>query len=345
MPNNTSPHRASFLITESSIPRRSSSIRNSSTKTTSTTTSRRRSSVTAMTASSRAKVKQQQFDTTDKRNSVKRTSPGNHAEPNSARNRRLLAELVSENDNQSTMQQEDDNMWKELLHIKKRLQKLEVKNDGDEDHVDDMFSSTTSSSTTTTLRTPTSVPAQQQLPQRTTVHQRRLEEAFRQFEQQQPPMSPLVRTMANVVSETITMNQRLWASIPKDLDARSLVALQKSSDHQLKELTMALQQMSAPLAPPSPPTTATITATPYYTNHHHHQRYYQQQQNTNIPRYASSYHAGVSPAIRPTKVAGILDYPPQQDYLASPPSSSSMTTRSSPRYHLEPRYSHLLYGG
>ncbi|KAI7875427.1 hypothetical protein K492DRAFT_173371 [Lichtheimia hyalospora FSU 10163] len=340
MPNNTSPRRASFLVTESSLPRRSSSIRNSNTKATADTTSRRRSSITAMTASSRAKLKQQQNDTTDKRNSlVKKTSPRNHAEPNSAKNRRLLAELVSENDNQSTIQ-EDGTMWKELLHIKERLEKLEVKSDDD---ADDRLSSTTSSSTATTLRTPTSVPAQQQpmqTPQRTTVHQRRLEEAYRQFEQQQPPMSPLVRTMANVVFETINMNQRLWASIPKDLDARSLVALQKSSDHQLRELTIALQHMSTPLAPPSPPTTATTTPPSYYT-HHHHQPLHYHQHNSHLPRYASSYHGGMSPAIRPTKVAGILDY----DYLASPPSSSSMTTRSSPRYQLESRHSHLLYGG
>lgn len=152
-----------------------------------------------------------------------------------ARRRRSMPPLQQ----QQQQQQEnggDDEFWKELVDIKSRLQKLEIT----KHHVVDDKSCSSSTTTASSIHTPPAMPSSP----RVTVHQKRLQDALALLGQQQP--GPLAKSMSVVVHETIAMNQKLWAAIPHDLntDARSLVAMQKSSDIQLRELTESLYLMA-----------------------------------------------------------------------------------------------------
>ncbi|KAJ8660845.1 hypothetical protein O0I10_003489 [Lichtheimia ornata] len=148
-----------------------------------------------------------------------------------ARRRRSMPPLQQQQENGG-----DDEFWKELVDIKSRLQRLEI----NKHHVVDDKSCSSSTTTASSIHTPPAMPSSP----RVTVHQKRLQDALALLEQQQP--GPLAKSMSVVVNETIAMNQKLWAAIPHDLntDARSLVAMQKSSDIQLRELTESLYLMA-----------------------------------------------------------------------------------------------------
>ncbi|CDH58806.1 predicted protein [Lichtheimia corymbifera JMRC:FSU:9682] len=162
----------------------------------------------------------------------------------------------------------DDEFWKELVDIKSRLQKLEIT----KHHVVDDKSCSSSTTTASSIHTPPAMPSSP----RVTVHQKRLQDALALLEQQQP--GPLAKSMSVVVHETIAMNQKLWAAIPHDLntDARSLVAMQKSSDIQLRELTESLylmattstsNNMPSPLAESSSPPTMMMPSSQQQPSH------------------------------------------------------------------------------
>lgn len=141
----------------------------------------------------------------------------------------------------------NDGFYKELSEIKQRLQRLEVKNTDERSNPTSPASSVNSPPSvfdrlsTHTPSSPSSQTTAHTLP-RLTIHQKRLQDAFAIFEQKQQRCTPVVKTMATVVAETIAMNQKIWAAIPQDLntDARSLISMQKSSDNQVRELTEAL---------------------------------------------------------------------------------------------------------
>ncbi|KAG0174225.1 hypothetical protein DFQ30_005482 [Apophysomyces sp. BC1015] len=117
---------------------------------------------------------------------------------------------------------DDATVWDALVNISSRLQRLET---------DEKKQSQSSSTRTSRL----------------SYHQKQLKDVFGTFEQSQPASSrPLVDTMTTIVSETVAMNQIIWAAIPQDIqaDAPTLVSLQKSSDMQLKKLTDALRLMN-----------------------------------------------------------------------------------------------------
>lgn len=261
--------------------------------------------------------------------------------------------------------QEDD--WKkELLEIKTRLQKLEVKDAAAGS------SNSSNSSTTTTHITPSvfdnTVMPSSPLTQTTTtattttgtsatsahstkggtVHQKRLQDALAMFEHSQSHPS-VVKAMSAVVAETVAINQKLWSSIPQDLNtnARTLISLQKSSDNQLKELTEALYLLGGESERP-------LDTVLLPRLQHQEKQLRRQSNNTEYyyryPRSSSSYfdyHHRPSPVtaefhqqrpsatteIRPIKVAGILDssyhhqysgrskyydYARYNDYITSP---------------------------
>ncbi|KAI7851096.1 hypothetical protein BDC45DRAFT_517115 [Circinella umbellata] len=174
----------------------------------------------------------------------------------------------------------DPGFWNELVDIKSRLQKLEVQNEFEDNNCNIMGDSNSNSTTTTHTTTIASVfdkqhQHQQQplsplsssnntissspLQPRISVHQKRLQDAFAIFEHKQQYTStkpnPMLKSMATVIAETISINQKLWAAIPQDLgtDARSLVALQKSSDTQLRELTESIYLLGSECEQPVDP--------------------------------------------------------------------------------------------
>lgn len=271
-----------------------------------------------------------------------------------ARRRRSMPPLQQENGG-------DDEFWKELVDIKSRLQKLEI----NKHHVVDDKSCSSSTTTASSIHTPPAMPSSP----RVTVHQKRLQDALALLEQQQP--GPLAKSMSIVVAETIAMNQKLWAAIPHDLntDARSLVAMQKSSDIQLRELTESLylmatsttNNMPSPLAESSSPPIMMMPSSqhspsslpvsprrvapplpPSLEESYYYRRptmsayqYKQQQQPTSLPALHHQHRASLSiAASRPQiKAAGVLDYSPTPDYF------------SARHKYYEPRYSgsHLIH--
>ncbi|KAI7880192.1 hypothetical protein K492DRAFT_178096 [Lichtheimia hyalospora FSU 10163] len=273
-----------------------------------------------------------------------------------ARRRRSMPPLQ-----QQQQENGDDNFWKELVDIKSRLQKLEI----NKHHGVDDKSCSSSTTTASSVHTPPAMPSSP----RVTVHQKRLQDALALLEQQQP--GPLAKSMSVVVGETIAMNQKLWAAIPHDLntDARSLVAMQKSSDIQLRELTESLylmatttassNNMPSPLAesssppimmmpsasqqysPSSLPVSPRRVAPPSLDENYYYRRstlsayqYKQQQPPSALPALHHQHRASLSiAASRPQmKAAGVLDYSPTTDYF------------SRHKYY-DPRYggSHLIH--
>lgn len=270
-----------------------------------------------------------------------------------ARRRRSMPPLQQENGG-------DDEFWKELVDIKSRLQKLEI----NKHHIVDDKSCSSSTTTASSIHTPPAMPSSP----RVTVHQKRLQDALALLEQQQP--GPLAKSMSIVVAETIAMNQKLWAAIPHDLntDARSLVAMQKSSDIQLRELTESLylmatsttNNMPSPLAESSSPPIMMMPSSqhspsslpvsprrvappppPSLEESYYYRRptmsayqYKQQQQPSSLPALHHQHRASLSiAASRPQiKAAGVLDYSPTTDYF------------SARHKYYEPRYSgsHLI---
>ncbi|KAF7721697.1 hypothetical protein EC973_004286 [Apophysomyces ossiformis] len=141
---------------------------------------------------------------------------------NTKAKRRLSLPTMSSDQNPDD-DDDDATVWDALMNISNRLQKLETEEK--------------SQSTTRTMRL--------------SYHQQQLKDVFNLFEQLQPSSSSsfspsFLETMNSLVSETVTINQIIWAAVPQDIqaDASTLVSLQKSSDLQLKKLTEALRQMS-----------------------------------------------------------------------------------------------------
>ncbi|KAI8144612.1 hypothetical protein BJV82DRAFT_667811 [Fennellomyces sp. T-0311] len=271
---------------------------------------------------------------------------------------------------ENSSQKPNPGFWKELVDIKSRLQKLEVNG-----HVDDNGSNSSSTTTTTTAPSVFDHPASIHTPSsplsnaasstssspRTSVHQKRLQDAYAIFEQKHqlplyPRPNPLLKSMSAVIAETIAINQKLWAAIPQDLntDARSLVAMQKSSDNQLRELTEALYLMGGEQEQPVDPIVlprqyrrqsqvftedvayippSSRPASHYYSpeqprsrpvSYYHtsgptfHQHMVKPLQQTPA---LSVDHSPRSSSIRPLKVAGILDYPSDHLYYHNRPTS------------------------
>ncbi|KAI9318948.1 hypothetical protein BX666DRAFT_1921520 [Dichotomocladium elegans] len=226
-------------------------------------------------------------------------TPRNQPEPNSVKNRRLLAELLQDpptevGKDDTRTEKQGQSLWKELVHIKDRLEKLEVIEDDP--------------STPVIANSARISPA---LPRRMTVQQKRLQSALEVYEGSRP--RAMTRAMSAVVAEAIYMNQQLWQSIPRELDAKTLVALQKSSDGQLKALTETLLELcrQSPSPLPSPPIIA-ITSSLLTSQSSHQQQQKQPPVSKNCNSSCSSNSSMIHRRRRSFKTTGTsepLAYP------------------------------------